>query len=105
MGQWISRSWIVDEKGVFLQPRYGSATLLPDLRIAMPVDDSDDRDVARQDDEVDHIRKAMNERHANIIEHDRKLLWLVFDRQIGTTDLIGERAAESRPMRVVSLKG
>ena len=71
----------------------------------MPVDDSDDRDVTRQDDEVDHIRKATNECHTNIIEHDRKLLWLVFDRRIGTTDLIGERVAESRPMLVVPLNG
>lgn len=79
-------------------------TLLPDLRIAMAVNDGDDGDMARQNDEVDHVWKTMDKRHPNIVEHHGKLLRTFFDGGVGPTDLVGERVPESFAMRLVPLK-
>ena len=58
----------------FMQSRYGSATVLPDLRITVTVNNGDHGDVVREYDEVDHMHKAMQERHPNVIEHHWKPL-------------------------------
>ena len=42
----------------FIQSRYGSATVLPDLRITVTVNNGDHGDVVREYDEVDHIHEA-----------------------------------------------